>query len=282
MSSHNSAENTVLTAQRLSLLATKFPEIHDSWYFVAAACFSICNKPSEISRILHLKLLQETYNDNDAKIDISPGSHVAQLAEKAIQNASHIVNSDTAPEWPTLSEKIKESQKLIQIVDVLKESLLKSAPLGGLPKAINSLTVLKNATPSNLRTAEPKRPSIDTQEDFDKVSLRGLKFWDTVYGKVATRIKSQMRLAYPDLINWTLQLVYAPILSFTDVLSEKHSSFVIIACLIPQDVNPQLKGHLRGALNNGATLREISQVREMALLITEWCGVLLHEPAAKL
>jgi hypothetical protein len=40
---------------------------------------------------------------------------------------------------------------------------------------------------------------------------------------------------------------------------------VVLACLIPQDVNPQLKGHLVGALNNGATEDEVKAVREVVI-----------------
>jgi hypothetical protein len=39
----------------------------------------------------------------------------------------------------------------------------------------------------------------------------------------------------------------------------------VLACLIPQDVNPQLKGHLVGALNNGATEDEVKAVREVVI-----------------
>jgi alkylhydroperoxidase/carboxymuconolactone decarboxylase family protein YurZ len=37
-------------------------------------------------------------------------------------------------------------------------------------------------------------------------------------------------------------------------------------------VNPQLKGHLRGALNGGATVEEVRAVREVTMLICEASG----------
>ena len=40
---------------------------------------------------------------------------------------------------------------------------------------------------------------------------------------------------------------------------------MVLACLIPQDVNPQLKGHLVGALNNGATEDEVKAVRDVVV-----------------
>ena len=40
-----------------------------------------------------------------------------------------------------------------------------------------------------------------------------------------------------------------------------------------QQVNPQLKGHLKGALNNGATVDEIKAVRAVVIKICEASGM---------
>lgn len=42
---------------------------------------------------------------------------------------------------------------------------------------------------------------------------------------------------------------------------------------ICEKVNPQLKGHLRGALNGGATVEEVRAVREVTLVICEAFGM---------
>jgi len=57
------------------------------------------------------------------------------------------------------------------------------------------------------------------------------------------------------------------------VLSEPETSFCVLAGLVPQDVNPQLKGHLRGALNLGATKEEVEAVRGMVVGICEKAGM---------
>lgn len=41
----------------------------------------------------------------------------------------------------------------------------------------------------------------------------------------------------------------------------------------PQQVNPQLKGHLKGALNGGATLEQVRAVRNVAMKICERAGM---------
>jgi len=48
---------------------------------------------------------------------------------------------------------------------------------------------------------------------------------------------------------------------------------VVLASLIPQDVNPQLKGHIMGALNNGATEEEVRAVRDLVIRVCELSGM---------
>lgn len=46
----------------------------------------------------------------------------------------------------------------------------------------------------------------------------------------------------------------------------------VVASLIPQDVNPQLKGHLKGALNVGVTKEELNDLRCIVFDICDWTG----------
>lgn len=46
----------------------------------------------------------------------------------------------------------------------------------------------------------------------------------------------------------------------------------IVSSLIPQDVNPQLKGHLRGAINVGVTKEELEGIRLLVFDICDWSG----------
>lgn len=179
--------------------------------------------------------------------------------------------------------KDKSPEAKFDVSQKMRESLLKSAALGGLPKAINSLTMLKNVTPLDLRETKLQREqAIPTAEEFKEEFNRGPSFWDQVYGKVAKRVYGQMSTSYPDLAHWALYHVYSPLLSYTKILGPKDTSLVVIACLVPQDVNPQLKGHLRGAMNNGATPEEIASAREMAIAISSWCGITWKEDVAQL
>jgi alkylhydroperoxidase/carboxymuconolactone decarboxylase family protein YurZ len=219
----------ILTPARLAQLAAT-PLLENSWYYVAAATFSVCNEPEEVPRIFEYMM------------------------------------SRTNP-----SDQMAMSRNM-------REALLKGAALGGLPKSINSLTQLKHVTPNHLR-------EISMQRDRTWLAdgpTRGKLLFDHVYGKVSKRVSGQMNSAYPDLEYYAINHVYGPLLSYSGVLPLKETSFVIVACLIPQDVNPQLKGHLKGALNNGATKEEVMSLRDMSMLICKWCGIQWKSEVAKL
>lgn len=79
----------------------------------------------------------------------------------------------------------------------------------------------------------------------------------------------------PDL-GLLARVEYGYILSGGDgILSPAETSFVLLAALVPQDVNPQLKGHLKGAVNNGASVEEVKAVRGVAVRICEAAGMKL-------
>lgn len=114
--------------------------------------------------------------------------------------------------------------------------------------------------------------SINTKEIVKDLS-RGSDLWNAIYtSKVNTRIKRQMYTAYPDLWHYAYHHVYSPLLSFTDILSAKETSLCIVSSLIPQDVNPQLKGHLKGAFNQGASKKELEDVKSLVIDLCDWCG----------
>ena len=114
-------------------------------------------------------------------------------------------------------------------------------------KAINALFSLKSATPSPLLD-EPlgyspsARPSDLYNVPQSAVLHRGQRFFDQVYGKVSKRVMSQMDRSGTEDLGITARLMYGYILSNTNVLTASETSFVLVAGLIPQDVErPPLK-----------------------------------------
>lgn len=209
-----------------------------SWYFIAGVTLSVLNRPDEISTVF--KYAMEKGGD---RIEASPGH----------------------------DEKLKIARKM-------REALVKAAPIGGLPKTINSLFALKAATPLALLdeplTYSPTSRPVELYDIPSSTILhRGQKFFDKIYGKVSKRIMGQMDRSGTEDLGIAARLMYGYILSNTSVLTAAESSFVLLAGLIPQDVNPQLKGHLKGALNNGASVEEVKAVREVIIRICEASGM---------
>ncbi|KAK9448626.1 AhpD-like protein [Limtongia smithiae] len=277
---------TILTPAVLSSLRAT-PLLAKDWYYIAAATFSVCNQPQEIPVIFRYAI------EHDAAVVTTTASSSAP-EPRPTTLGSPASDSLSPPGSPTSSHFGAEDDTMLadtcardpadvrRIVRKTREALLKGAALVGLPRTINSLIQLRNATPHEFRDDDPLRRSVDREGSEEAELRRGQEFWNQVYGKVSRRVLSQMNTAYPDLAQYALQHVYAPLLSFTDVLSPKETSFVVVACLIPQDVNPQLKGHLHGGLNNGATKEELMSVRELAMKVSTLCGVSWKEEVAML
>ncbi|CAI4212939.1 unnamed protein product [Parascedosporium putredinis] len=226
-----------------ALIATirRYPNLpRHSWYFVAATTLSIINRPDEIT----------------------------QIYKYALNNG---LDQDQVDSTPNIEEQLAISRRI-------REAIIKSAAIGGLPKAINALLALKAVTPTHL-VDEPMAfsPTLRPVEIYDtpssQILLRGQTFFDMVYGKVSKRVMGQMDRSGTEDLGLTARLMYGYVLSNTNVLSPAETSFVLIAGLIPQDVNPQLKGHLKGALNGGATVAEVKAVRDVVIKICEASGM---------
>ncbi|ODQ78365.1 hypothetical protein BABINDRAFT_162604 [Babjeviella inositovora NRRL Y-12698] len=266
---------TILTAARLLRVSSTSALLSSHWYYIAAATLTACNQPQELPKLYHYLMLTNASHTVTPTLE---DANEAIVSAKAYQELS--AEGSAMPLFPNSAAQLTVQQEQ---TNKIKDALLKAIALCGVPRVINALMTLKTATPSALRADELSVRATET----DSATIitereRGYKFWDQVYGKINNRVAHQMSSAYPDLWTYTINHIYGPLLSCTDVLSARESSLVIIACLVPQDVNPQLKGHLKGALNNGCTLEEIRAARELVIEISGWCGVSWRNDVAKL
>ncbi|KLU91427.1 hypothetical protein MAPG_09947 [Magnaporthiopsis poae ATCC 64411] len=231
-----------------SLLATirKQPNLpRNTWYFVTATTLTVLNRPDEIPAVF--------------------------------KHALEAPDAGSSP-GPSPEEQLSISRRI-------REALVKTAAIGGLPKTINALMELKKHTPPHL-VDEPLgySPTSRAVEMYDvpssQILHRGQRFFDMVYGKVSKRVMGQMDRSGTEDLGLTARLVYGYLLSNTAVLTPAETSFVLIAGLVPQDVNPQLKGHLKGALNGGATVEEVRAVRNISMAICEASGMKMLDSSA--
>ncbi|KAL8670926.1 MAG: hypothetical protein Q9168_004558 [Polycauliona sp. 1 TL-2023] len=140
-----------------------------------------------------------------------------------------------------LEKDVDSTHTQLDIARRIREALIKSAAIGGLPKSINALYALKTATPQALLDEplgySPTRRSVELYDvPSSKIMQRGQACFDQIYGKISKRVMGQMDRSGTEDLGLTARLMYGYILSNTNVLSSAESSFVLLAGLIPQDV----------------------------------------------
>lgn len=252
----------ILTPQRLVSISQS-ANLSNSWFFIAAATLSVCNMPQEIPYLYHYALKVQAQQWPKT---IATAEKTTELTSSILQNADLLKLEDPASAAVEMA-----------VTSKTREALLKSVAIGGLPKAINSLMELKSVCPERLLETKQLRNTSTDSDAIEEERQRGNNLWRKVYNKISYRVKSQMETSYPDLWFYAINHVYAPLFSFTDVLSAKETSLVVVACLIPQDVNPQLKGHLKGALNNGCSREEVAEARQLIIDLATWSGITWKE-----
>ena len=98
----------------------------------------------------------------------------------------------------------------------------------------------------------------------------GLKVRTEVMGEahVKRSLDSTTGFTKP-LQDWIIEHAWGSTWQDDSVLPRKYRSLITIAFLIAQKSPTELKGHIRGAINNGATVAEI---REVLMHSLPYCG----------
>ena len=98
----------------------------------------------------------------------------------------------------------------------------------------------------------------------------GLKVRTEVMG--AAHVQRSLEAATPftqPLQDWIIEHAWRSTWQDDSVLPRKYRSLITIAFLIAQKSPTELKGHVRGAINNGASVDEI---REVLMHSLPYCG----------
>jgi 4-carboxymuconolactone decarboxylase len=94
-------------------------------------------------------------------------------------------------------------------------------------------------------------------------AARGAAFFDVVYGDDAAKVRAKLVAIDPEVARWIEQDAYGTVLSRPGIdpsLREK----IGVVLLAVQGLRNQLSGHVRGALNFGATADEIAAFLDAA------------------
>lgn len=99
---------------------------------------------------------------------------------------------------------------------------------------------------------------------------KGLKVRTEVMGE--QHVKRSLDSATPftqPLQDWIIEHAWGSTWQDDTILPRKYRSLITIAFLIAQKSSNELKGHIRGAINNGASVAEI---REVLMHSLPYCG----------
>jgi len=130
----------------------------------------------------------------------------------------------------------------------VREALLTMAPFCGFPRTLDALAA---ARPALGETA----PAPETAgDDF---AARGAAHFDRVYGRDAARVRANLAAADPEVARWIESDAYGKVLARA-AIGASLSERVGVVLLAAQGLRNQLKGHVRGALNCGATRDEVA------------------------
>lgn len=106
-----------------------------------------------------------------------------------------------------------------------------------------------------------------SQQDFEN----GLKVRTEVMGESFVKRAQDNTVPFTQpLQDWINEHAWGSTWQREGVLPRKYRSLITIAFLTAQKSPTELKGHVRGALNNGATVEEIQEVYSTA------CHIVVH------
>jgi 4-carboxymuconolactone decarboxylase len=141
--------------------------------------------------------------------------------------------------------------------DKVEEVILQSYLFAGFPRTLNAARIW--------RTVSGKRAPADDPEarlaNGSQWEERGEKTCRTVYGESYQMLRQNIRNLHPALDAWMITDGYGKVLSRPG-LDLKTRELCIVAACAASAQQRQLHSHLHGALNAGATVREVEHALE--------------------
>jgi len=108
---------------------------------------------------------------------------------------------------------------------------------------------------------------VQSVSDIERWKERGARLFASIYERHTERVLTNLGDASPDLLEMVQNDVYGKILSDVRLLDEVETELVVLAALYPMDVPLQLKSHKYGALNVGASQRQVRATLDIARII---------------
>jgi len=134
----------------------------------------------------------------------------------------------------------------------IREALLTLAPFCGFPRTLDAMAL-----------ASPLLGGAPAGQSFPSSADRGAAFFDVVYGADAAKVRAKLVAIDPDVARWIEEDAYGTVLSRPGIDPSLRERIAVVL-LAAQGLRNQLSGHVRGALNFGATPDEIAAFLDAA------------------
>lgn len=138
--------------------------------------------------------------------------------------------------------------------EAVDEVLLQSYLFAGFPRTINAFAVWREIGGFAAPADDPSTRAATLGER----SARGVDACRTVYGEKYDALRANVQRLHPALDAWMVTDGYGKVLS-RPALSLVRRELCIVAACAAAEQPPQLRSHLRGALNCGATRDDLAQ-----------------------
>lgn len=136
----------------------------------------------------------------------------------------------------------------------LEEVLLQSHLFAGFPRALNAFSAWRDLSGA---AAPDRDPGTDAAR-APEWTARGEVACRTVYGPVYDTLRDSVRALHPALDAWMVTDGYGKVLARPGLPLLQRELCIVAACAATEQ-RPQLRAHLRGAVNCGATREQLEQ-----------------------
>lgn len=173
----------------------------------------------------------------------------------------------------------ENSEQHQHVLRRIKESLLKTGIIYGIPRVINAFRSLIKAIPSTESNETSSiRNYIKVPSDTDG---RGLTYMRNIFRADLDPFLEGMDKYWPDLRTLVVTYIYGYYQSDVSVIDAVTTSQLNIATLVAMDVTAEVAWHMRGLIRNGGTKTQLDFAFDTALEVCRICDVKLKNPMPK-
>mgnify|MGYP001605414594 CR=1 FL=1 len=136
----------------------------------------------------------------------------------------------------------------------VEEVLLQSYLFAGFPRALNAMRVWREVSGQRAPVLDPDVKDAGPAE----LRRKGEQVCRAVYGHKYDALRLAVNQLHPALDAWMVMDGYGKVLSRPGLTLAERELCIVAACAASEQT-PQLKSHLRGARNCGATIEDLAQ-----------------------